>query len=116
MSRHLLLQIVMLAVIAIVYWRGFLDAIGSYAIAAQLIYAIGATIGSYWLSNGLKPEQRIVVSLGASTRNLGAALAPLLGTAADPRTTVMIALGVPITLLVTAVAARRFESNASRLI
>jgi len=101
----------MLAAIAILYWRGFVDAIGSYAIAAQLIYAIGTMVGSYRLSGSLTPEQRSVVSLGACTRNLGAALAPLLAVAADPRTMVMIALGVPITLLVTAVAARWFQSR-----
>jgi BASS family bile acid:Na+ symporter len=103
--------VAMLAAIAIVHWRSFVEAIGSYAIAAQLVYAIGATVGSYWLSRGLAPDQRSVVSLGACTRNLGAALAPLLAATADPRTTVMIALGVPITLLVTAVAARWFQSR-----
>lgn len=101
----------MLAAIAILYWRGFVDAVGSFAIAAQLIYAIGTTVGSYWLSSSLTREQRSVVSLGACTRNLGAALAPLLAVTADPRTTVMIALGVPITLVVTALAARWFQSR-----
>jgi BASS family bile acid:Na+ symporter len=101
----------MLALIAILYWRGFVDAVGSYAIAAQILYTVGTTAGSYALGRGLKPEQRSVVSLGAGTRNLGAALAPLLAVTSDPRTTVMIALGVPITLLVTAVAARWFQSR-----
>jgi len=101
----------MLAVIATLYWRGIVDAVGSYAIAAQLVYAIGTTVGSYRLSRGLAPEQRSVLSLGACTRNLGAALAPLLAVTIDPRTTVMIALGVPITLLVTGVAAYRFASR-----
>jgi BASS family bile acid:Na+ symporter len=99
----------MLAAIVILYWRGFVDAVGSFAIAAQIIYALGAAVGSYWLSRGLPIEERSVVSLGACTRNLGAALAPLLAVTGDPRTTVMIALGVPITLLVTAVAAHWFR-------
>lgn len=110
-----LATIAMLAGIVILYWRGFVEAIGSYAILSQLIYAAGATVGSYLLSGGLKPEQRSVVSLGACTRNLGAALAPLLAVTSDPRTTVMIALGVPITLVVTAIAARRFHAQAGRL-
>lgn len=101
----------MLAAIAILYWRGFVEAVGSYAIAAQLVYAIGITIGSYLLSHGLPLDQRSVVSLGACTRNLGAALAPLLAVPADPRTTVMIALGVPITLLVTGISARWFQKR-----
>jgi BASS family bile acid:Na+ symporter len=104
-----LATVAMLAGIVILYWQGFVEAIGSYAIASQLIYAVGATVGSYVLSRGLKPGQRSVVSLGACTRNLGAALAPLLAVTSDPRTTVMIALGVPITLVVTGIAARWFQ-------
>jgi BASS family bile acid:Na+ symporter len=108
-----LATVAMLAAMVILYWRGFVEAIGSYAIGSQLIYATGATVGSYLLSRGLKLEQRSVVSLGACTRNLGAALAPLLAVTSDPRTTVMIALGVPITLLVTAIAARWFQRQAA---
>jgi predicted Na+-dependent transporter len=106
-----LATLAMLAAIVVLYWRGFVGAIGSYAIATQLLYAIGATVGSYLLSAGLKPEQRSVVSLGACTRNLGAALAPLQALDPDPRTIVMIALGVPITLIVTGFAARWFEKR-----
>jgi hypothetical protein len=72
---------------------------------------MATTVGSYRLCAGLTPEQRSVVGLGACTRNLGAALTPLLAVNADSRTTVMIALGVPITLLVTALAARWFQSR-----
>ncbi|MBS0522138.1 MAG: bile acid:sodium symporter [Proteobacteria bacterium] len=109
-----LATLAMLAAIVILYWRGFVEAIGSYAILSQLVYAVGATVGSYLLSRGLKPDQRSVVSLGACTRNLGAALAPLLAVTSDPRTMVMIALGVPITLVVTAIAARWFHRQAAR--
>jgi hypothetical protein len=57
---------------------------------------MATTVGSYRLCAGLTPEQRSVVSLGACTRNLCAALTPLLAVNADSRTTVMIAFGVPI--------------------
>lgn len=100
-----------LAAIVIVYFDGFVGAVGSYAIGTQLLFAIAVTIGSYALSAGLKPEQRSVVSLGVCTRNLGAAFAPLLAVSSDPRTTVMVALGVPITLIVTFLAARWFQSR-----
>jgi BASS family bile acid:Na+ symporter len=105
--------VAMVALIGILYWRGFVDAIGSFAIASQLIYVVGTTVISYMLGRGLPRERRSVVSLGAGTRNLGAALAPLLAVTSDPRATVMIALGIPITLLVTAVAARRLASAGS---
>lgn len=104
----------MLAAIVILYFKGFVDAIGSYAIGTQLVFAVGVTVGAYVLSAGLKPEQRSVVSLGVCTRNLGAALAPLFAVSSDPRTTVMVAMGVPITLLVTFFAARWLEGHASR--
>lgn len=97
--------IVLLLAIGVRYFRGFLDAIGSFAIAGQLLYAVGLTLGGYLLAAGLAPARRSVVSLGACTRNLGAALAPLLVVDPDPRTMVMVALGVPLTLGVTWLAA-----------
>jgi hypothetical protein len=47
------------------------------------------------------------------TRNIGAALAPILGARdLDPRAMVMIALGVPVTLILSLVAARWFARRA----
>jgi predicted Na+-dependent transporter len=104
----------MLACIVIVYLDGFVEAVGSYAIAAQLLFAVGVTAGAYCLGMGLEPRQRSVVSLGVCTRNLGAAFAPLLAASPDPRTTVMVALGVPITLVITFVAAHLMQAQAAR--
>lgn len=95
----------LLAAIAFRHFQGFVDAVGSYAIAGQLLYAIGLTVGGYLLAPGMRSHQRSVVSLGAGTRNLGAALAPLLVADPDPRTMTMVALGVPITMIVTWFAA-----------
>lgn len=58
-------------------------------------------LAAHAMGSGMPPRQRSVVSLGAGTRNLGAALAPLLVTPPDPRTMVMVALAVPITLALT---------------
>lgn len=91
---------------------GFWGAVGSYAILAQLVYAIGLVLGGHLLAHGLPPEQRSVVSLGACTRNLGAALAPLLVADPDPKTIVMIALGVPTTLLMTWMASSWLHRQA----
>ena len=77
----------------------------AYAIAAQLIYAVGLVLGAHALGAGMPAGQRSVLSLGACSRNLGAALAPLLVTPPDPRAMVMVALAVPITLGVTYLAA-----------
>jgi BASS family bile acid:Na+ symporter len=104
----------MLACIVIVYFDGFVGAIGSYAIAAELLFAVGATVGAYGLSKGLQPTQRSVISLGVCTRNLGAAFAPLLTTTPHPHIAVMVALDVPITLAVTLAAAYLFRMQTAR--
>ncbi len=106
--------ILLLAAIAVRYFEGFIGAVGSYAIAAQLIYAVGLVLGAYAMGAGMPAGQRSVLSLGACTRNLGAALAPLLVAPPDPRAMVMVALAVPITLGVTYLAAGWLSKRASR--
>jgi BASS family bile acid:Na+ symporter len=101
----------LLAAVILLYFDGFVGAIGSYAIATQFAFAIVVTVASYHSSIGLKRGQRRVVALGTCTRNLGAALAPLVDVTADPRATVMVALGIPITLIVTFVASYWFERH-----
>ena len=46
------------------------------------------------------------------TRNLGAAIAPLMAIQADSRSIVMIALGIPVTLIFSFLAARWYASRA----
>jgi BASS family bile acid:Na+ symporter len=104
--------VLLLAALAVRYFQGFVGAIGSYAIAAQLIYALGLVLGAYVMGAGMPAGQRSVLSLGACTRNLGAALAPLLVTPPDPRAMVMVALAVPITLGVTYLAAGWLSARA----
>lgn len=106
-----LATVALLIVVVILYRQGFVTAVGSYAIGTQLLYSAGSAIGAYPLGAGLQPGQRRTLTLGVCTRNLGAAIAPLLEVQSDPRATIMVALGVPITLLVTFVAARWFESR-----
>jgi BASS family bile acid:Na+ symporter len=106
--------LVLLALVAFVYWRGFVDAVGSYAIGAQLLFAIVTTLGAWLTGVGMAPGRRSALSLGVCTRNLGAAFAPLLAVAVDPRTTVMIALAVPITILVSYGAALWFAGRSPR--
>jgi BASS family bile acid:Na+ symporter len=50
----------------------------------------------YWLGFGLQYDQKVVLSTGMATRNLGAALAPLMAAAnMDQRAIVMVVLGLP---------------------
>lgn len=104
-----LATVVLLVAVAVRYFQGFVGAVGSFAIAGQVLYAVGLTAGGWLLAAGMPRGQRSVIALGACTRNLGAALAPLLVADPEPRTMVMVALGVPITLIVTFVAAGRMR-------
>jgi bile acid:Na+ symporter, BASS family len=111
---------VVLVLIAVVHGRGLLDAIGSYAIATQVIFVAVITHAAYVLGFGLADDQRSVLTIGTCTRNLGAALAPLAAIDPDPRAVVMIAIAAPVTIALSVLAARvlsrrsRANSHAGR--
>jgi len=97
---------VMLVLVVLVYGRGVWDAVGSHAILVQLIFVAAVTLIADLAGAALGAPQRNVLTVGMSTRNIGAALAPLAAIEPDPRAVVMIAIAVPLTLGAAAVAAR----------
>lgn len=100
---------VMLLLCLVVYGKQLLGVGGTLAIATQLIFFLAMTALPYWLGFGLGHEQRFILSLGSATRNIGAALAPLLSVPdVDQRTMIMVVLGVPIMLVFAMLAARFF--------
>jgi bile acid:Na+ symporter, BASS family len=103
----------MLAIVVIMYGKGFIGAIGTWAILAQVLFFTITIVGSYALAFGVPARRKSVITLGLSTRNCGAALAPLL-VAADvaPEATVMVSLGIPMMALFSVVAARVFASKS----
>lgn len=105
--------IVMLALCAVVYGKGFINSAGSYATLTQMMFFGVATAASYGLAFGLPQSQKSVLSLGVCTRNLGAAFAPLFTAPdADERAIVMVALGVPLQTIFAFVAARWYGNRA----
>jgi BASS family bile acid:Na+ symporter len=104
---------VLLVVIAVQFGPAVYDAIGSYAIFTQLVFLAGVAVAAHVLGAGLRDEQRSVVTIGLCTRNLGAALAPLTAVDADPRAIVMIAIGAPVTIAVSALVARWLGRRAA---
>ena len=99
----------------VVYGEGLLGVAGTFAIAAQIIFFGLLTTLSYWLSFGLKLDQRLVLSIGMSTRNLGAAIAPLLSIKdLDQRTVVMVVLGLPVMLIFTWFAVKCYGPPARK--
>ena len=83
---------------------------GSFAVASELIFFGLICVGTYWLGMGLPHEQKVVLSVGVTTRNLGACLAPLLSAPdMDERATLMIVLALPIMVIVTLLGTRWFS-------
>jgi bile acid:Na+ symporter, BASS family len=95
------------------YAKGFANAIGTWAILAQVLFYTLTIVGSYALAFGIAPRRKSVVTLGLSTRNCGAALAPLLvAQGVAPEATVMVTLGIPMMALFSVVAARVLAGRA----
>jgi bile acid:Na+ symporter, BASS family len=105
--------LLMLLVVGVMYAKGFADAIGTWAILAQVLFYTLTIVGSYALAFGVPPRRKSVLTLGLSTRNCGAALAPLLVTPdVAPEATVMVTLGIPMMVLFSVIAARVFAGRA----
>ena len=96
----------LLLVTVLLHGRSVLGAVGSFAIATQVVFVVLATAMAYLLGWRFPHEQRSVLTLGLCTRNLGGALAPLAAIDHDPRAMVMIVIAVPVTIGVSFVTAR----------
>jgi bile acid:Na+ symporter, BASS family len=108
-----LVTIIMLALCLVDYGKGYIGAIGTYAIGAQILFFSVATLASYCLSFGLPYGQKSVLSLGMATRNIGAMFAPLFAVDADQRAIVMVALGIPMQAMFALLASGWFSRRAS---
>jgi bile acid:Na+ symporter, BASS family len=107
--------ILVLILCIVVYGKGLLGVAGEYAVAAQLLFFVIVATFTYWFSLGLQHEQKIVLSAGMTTRNIGAALAPLLSVAdMDQRATVMVVLALPLMVIISLLAARLFGRVPSK--
>ena len=105
--------LLMLLVVVVMYGKGFADAIGTWAILAQVLFFTLTIVASYALAFGVPPRRKSVLTLGLSTRNCGAALAPLLvSPGVAPEATVMVSLGIPMMALFSVIAARVFAGLA----
>jgi len=96
---------------AVVFGEGLTNISGGYVVAALVTFFFILTTCTYWFGIGLKHDQKIVLSTGMTTRNLGAAVAPLFSVSnIDERTLVMIVLAAPVMILSALVSARFFGS------
>jgi BASS family bile acid:Na+ symporter len=98
-----------LVLCAVIYGKGLLGVAGSFAVASQLVFFLVVTVVPYAVAFGLPHDQKIVISAGMATRNLGAALAPLMAVPTmDPRATLMVVLGFPLMVIAAMLAAKGF--------
>jgi BASS family bile acid:Na+ symporter len=105
----------MLTLCVAVYGGGMLGSVGSLALLSQFVFFSIVTALPYWMGFGLPHEQKIVLCAGMATRNLGAALAPLLSAGdIDPRATIMIVLGMPTMVLFAFLATKWFGRPAEK--
>ena len=94
-----LAAVAVLVACVVVFGRGLIVVAGSLAVAAQFIFFALITTLPYWIGFGLPHNQKIVLSCGMATRNLGVALAPLFSLVeVDQRAIVMVVLALPISI------------------
>lgn len=108
--------ILMLILVIVIYGKGFLGAVGTYAIGTQALFYSVVTVASYAVGFGMPPQQKSVIALGICTRNCGSALAPLfVAPDVDQGAIVMVTLGIPMMFGFAAVAARVFAVRAGQV-
>lgn len=77
--------LVLCAVLLWVYKGEIFSAVGTYAIGTQILYYALLGAASYLLGFGLSYDQKAPMVLGICTRNVGPALATLMGVAGAPQ-------------------------------
>ena len=70
--------LIVLALVLVLFGKGMLNSVGSFAIAAQILFLCGMALVSYKIGFGLKQKQRSVMALGMCTRNIAAVFAVFL--------------------------------------
>jgi bile acid:Na+ symporter, BASS family len=107
--------LLMLIVIIMLYGKGFIGAIGTYAIGTQVVFYCVVTAASYAFGFGMPRGQKSVLALGICTRNCGAAMAPLfVAQGVDQNAIVMVSLGIPMMVGFSLIAARVFASRTGQ--
>jgi BASS family bile acid:Na+ symporter len=108
--------ILMLILVLVIYGKGFLGAVGTYAIGTQALFYSVVTVASYAVGFGMPRQQKSVIALGICTRNCGSALAPLfVAPDVDQSAIVMVTLGIPMMFGFAAIAARVFAARAGQV-
>jgi BASS family bile acid:Na+ symporter len=105
--------LLLLVFVLVFHGRALLTALGTFAVAAQVLFVLGMALVSYGLGFGLNQAQRSAMALGVCSRNGGAMLVAYSAIPSpDPRLLVMLLLAVPVPLIIWLALARFFASRA----
>jgi BASS family bile acid:Na+ symporter len=97
----------------IIYGKALLGVTGELAVLSEVVFFGSICLATYYLGFGLRHEQKVVLSIGVTTRNLGACLTPLLSVPdMDQRATLMIVLSLPIMVIVAKLGAKFFSRSS----
>lgn len=107
--------LLLIGFVVFLHWRELLSALGSFGIAAQVLFILGMALVSYTFGFDLNHAQRSAMALAVCTRNGSAMLVaitafPIL----DPNLMAMILLAVPVPLVVWLALAKFFASRAGK--
>src|SRR4051795_4932259 len=87
----------MLVIVLWMYGADMINTFGSMAVGTLILFCAIITAAPMALAFGLPREHATVLALGSCTRNIGAAIAPLMLTSGiDRRAIVMCAIAIPI--------------------
>lgn len=105
----------LLVLCMVVCGRSMAATFGERVVLAEVLFLGLLTLAAYRSDGGLAEQERSVLGLGMCTRNLGAALAPLLAMeAADEWAVVAVVLALPVQLACAIAAAAVFARRARR--
>lgn len=95
--------------------RELISALGSFAIAAQVLFTLGMASVAYLFGFGLKQDQRSAMSLGVCSRNGGAMFVAITAfPSIDPELMAMILMAVPVPVIVWFFLSKFFASRADK--
>jgi len=107
--------LLLLGFVVLVNWRVLLSTLGSFAIAAQVLFTLGLALVAYTFGFGLNQAQRGTMALGVCSRNGSAMLMAVTAfPVIEPKLMAMILLAVPVPVIVWLISAKVFASRAGK--
>lgn len=105
--------LILLVFTLVFHWRELLSALGSFAVAAQVVFTVVMAALAYFVGPGLNQAQRSAMALGVCSRNGGAMFVAITAfPVLSPELMAMILLAVPVPVIVWFFLAKFFAARA----